>query len=256
LAEALLALAERFPNLYDAREANYRMLSALRIPEIDRVLLDPTSIDPYDPVTENTGFLIGRPAATAPTQDDEAHIAVHTMFLNSNLFKTIAQLNPQGAEMITANVLVHITEHYAQLYRKQIEQQIQMPLPPVRLNAGPAEDLSIQLPPQVEQEIARRAAQATPSDQVLQLPPPPPTPEEIKAQTEAQAAQQQALQKQQEHEQSLQHEQQEHEQSLQHMREEHALKMREEEQKADIRLLQEKAQVQQQIRDGMKQNAA
>lgn len=85
-----------------------------------------------DPVSENQLMITGKPVATAEYQDHASHIAVHA-----------AVLEATGA-------LPHIQEHFAQKFRVDIQLAMGQPLPP----------LGQRLPPEIENEIALRAAQA------------------------------------------------------------------------------------------------
>jgi len=103
-------------------------------------------------------------------QDHDAHLAVHNSFIQNPLIAQSMGQNP-NAQAIMAAIQAHIAEHVGFAYRKQIEMQLGMPLPP------PDEEMD----PALEKQIAPLLAQA--SQQMLQQ-------AQLKAQQ--QAAQQQA----------------------------------------------------------------
>lgn len=146
LAQATLQLAESKPQFYNQLEAHRRMLMALKCPDIDAILIDPTKVEPADPVTEGQRFLNGKPARAFDWEAHDAHIAVH-----------MAQLQQfQGlpvAKQVTPPLIAHLGEHFAHKYRIQMMQAMQMPLPSPDAPQQP-------LPPQILNAVAMRAAQA------------------------------------------------------------------------------------------------
>lgn len=134
-AEAMLRSAQSQPEIHDLRAAYLRFYRALNMSEQDiaAVLPPPESAQPMDPVSENMAAMSGKPLAVGPWQDDQAHITSH---------EPLVELPAMQA---------HITEHIASQYRKQIEQIIGMPLP----------EPGQQLPPEIENELARKVAEAS-----------------------------------------------------------------------------------------------
>lgn len=125
-------------------------------------------MSPRDPVSENMAFLNGKPTKAFIFQDHDAHIATHTALMQDPLMAAQIGQNPQAQKMM-AEIQAHISEHLAFAYRKKIEEQLGVPLPP------PDEDM----PKEAEVMLSRMVAQA--AQQVL-------------AQSKGQATQQQAQQ--------------------------------------------------------------
>ena len=143
LAQTQLQMAQAAPELHDLREAYRKMYIALNVKDIDAILPPEEEIPPRDPITEEQAVLTGNPIKAFEFQNHEAYIAAHSAFMQNPM----VQQNPQALQAIGAN----IQEHQAMLYRIQIEQVIGQTLPP----------LDQQLPPEVMNEIALMAAQAT-----------------------------------------------------------------------------------------------
>jgi len=153
--QAVIQLAQQAPQIYDLPQLHRQMLDVLGIKNAEKLVPLPDDEMPVDPISENMNALNGKPLKAFITQDQQAHIAAHQMFMQDPLvMKTIGQ-NPQ-ANMIMAALQSHIADHLGFHYRTMIEKQMGVPLPP------PNEPL----PDDVEVQLSRLVAQA--SAQVLQ----------------------------------------------------------------------------------------
>ena len=151
LAQTQLQMAQSAPQIHNMREAFRKMYLALNIQDIDDLLLPEFEPTPKDPVQENMDALMNVPLKAFIQQNHDAHIQAHMAFMQSPQI----QQNPQAMSALQA----HIQEHQALKYRIQVEemlaqQGIQLPQP------GPNGELP-QLPPEMENQIAMAAAQAT-----------------------------------------------------------------------------------------------
>jgi len=115
-----------------------------------------------------------KPVKAFMYQDHEAHIAVHMAAMQDPKIMALLQNNPM-AQQLQAAMMAHINEHLGFEYRKQIEQQLGMNLPPQKDASG--EDVNMD--PEVEARLAPMLAMA--AQRLLQG-------------NQAQAAQQQAQQ--------------------------------------------------------------
>ena len=154
IAQAQVQLSESAPDLYDRREVHRRMNEALRVPDIDRILPDRKKIERCDPVTENSLAMVGTPIKVFVDQEHDAHIAVHM----GQLEMLAAQQSP-SMQMLQQALMPHIAEHEAMSMRIKMMQGMGMELPPLNLDAEDDEPASLPLPPQIENQIAVRAAQ-------------------------------------------------------------------------------------------------
>jgi len=144
LAQTQLQMAQAAPELHDLRESYRKMYLALNIKDIDAILPQEAEIPPRDPISEEQAALTGQPIKAYEFQNHEAYIGAHSAFMQNPM----VQQNPTATQAIGAN----IQEHQAMLYRIQIEQAMGQPLP--TMEEG-------QMPPEVMNEIAMMATQAT-----------------------------------------------------------------------------------------------
>jgi hypothetical protein len=101
------------------------------------------------------GFLKGTPTKAFIYQDHDAHIAAHQSFMQDPMIAQTVGQNPMAQQM-SAAMQAHIAEHLAFLYRKKIEEQMGIPLPPPEAK----------LPEDIEVNLSRLVAQA--STQLMQ----------------------------------------------------------------------------------------
>jgi len=166
--QAAIQLAQGAPQIYDLPQLHRQMLEVLGIKNAEKLVPIEDDMKPKDPVSENMAFLTGKPTKAFMVQDHDAHIAVHTSMMQDPLLMAQIGQSPQAAKM-QAEIMAHVSEHLAFSYRKKVEEQLGVPMPP------PNEDL----PPEIEVQLSKIVAQA--AAQVL-------------AQSKGQAQQQQAEQ--------------------------------------------------------------
>lgn len=147
--QAALQLSQQAPQLYDMGKLHRQMLEVLGIQDASDIIKLPDEIKPKDPVAENMAILKQEPVKAFLYQDHEAHIAVHMAAAEDPKLLQIVGQSPFAGAIKNA-MAAHITEHVAMAYRKQLEQQLGVPLP--------AEDEP--LPEDIEVELSRLTAQA------------------------------------------------------------------------------------------------
>ena len=147
--QAVMQMAQQYPQIYDLPELNRQMLEVLGIKNIGKLVPSAEDKKPKDPVSENMDIINMKPVKAFIYQDHEAHLKVHMAAMQDPKLMQMMSQNPQ-AQMIQAAALAHINEHIAFEYRKQIEEQLGVPLP------GPNETL----PEDVEVELSRLTAAA------------------------------------------------------------------------------------------------
>jgi hypothetical protein len=147
--QAVMQMAQQYPQIYDLPELNKQMLEVLGIKNIGKLIPSADDQTPKDPVTENMAILNGKPVKAFMYQDHQAHIQVHMAAIQDPKIQQIVSQNPL-AQTIQAAAMAHINEHVAFEYRKQLEEQLGVPLP------APDETL----PEDVEFEISKLMAQA------------------------------------------------------------------------------------------------
>ena len=159
--QAVLQLAQSAPQMYNMPLLHRQMLDVLGIKNAQKLIPMSDDQKPMDPVSENQNILMGKPVKAFLYQDHEAHITVHMTAMNDPKIQQLLQGNPM-AQMMQSQMMAHINEHLGFEYRKQIEQQLGMSLPPQHDASG--ED--VQLDPVVEARLTPLLAQA--AKQLLQ----------------------------------------------------------------------------------------
>ncbi len=168
--QAAVQLAQQAPQIYNLPLLHRQMLEVMGIKDADKIVEVEEDIRPTDPVTENMEILKMKGVKAFIDQNHDAHLAVHQSFVQDPKTAQIMGQNPQ-AQAIMQAMQAHIAEHVGFAYRKQIEVQLGVPLPP------PDEEMS----PELEAQVAPLLAQA--AQQLLQ-----------QSQQQAQAAQAQQQQ--------------------------------------------------------------
>ena len=169
--QAALQLAAQSPDLYDMPLLHRQMMELIGIPNADKVVPDKEDVLPTDPVSENQDMLILRPVKVFEYQDHDAHMRVHMAIKNDPDVSQQVQ-NSKNGQAIGGAMDAHIREHLAFIFRRQIEEELGVPLPPT----------NEMLPENVEKRLSVLVADA--ADQMLGK-------KKQKAQAEEQAKQQQ-----------------------------------------------------------------
>lgn len=153
--QAVMQLAQQSPQLYNMPLLHRQMLDVLGIKEASKLVPMEDDMKPTDPVSENQNVLMMKPVKAFMYQDHQAHIMVHMSAMQDPKIMQLLQGNP-AAQQLQAAMMNHINEHLGFEYRKQIEQQLGMSLPPQKDEAG--EDINMD--PEVEARLAPLLAQA------------------------------------------------------------------------------------------------
>jgi hypothetical protein len=147
--QAVMQMAQANPQIYDQVELNKQMLEVLGVKNIGKLIPSSDDQTPKDPVSENMNIINGKPVKAFIYQDHQAHIQVHMAAMQDPKILQMVGQNPQ-AGAIQAAAMAHINEHVAFEYRKQLEEQLGVPLP------APDETL----PEDVEFELSKVMAEA------------------------------------------------------------------------------------------------
>ena len=153
--QAVLQLSQSAPQIYDLPYLHRQMIETLGVRNANKIIPGQDDLKPIDPISENMGFLTGKPTKAFMYQDHDAHLQTHLSFLQDPMIQQMIGQNPQ-VQMITGAVMAHIMEHTAFKYRREIEKQLGAALP-----APPdTDDDTTFLPPQVEVQLSQLAAAA------------------------------------------------------------------------------------------------
>ena len=155
--QAVIQLAQGAPQIYDLPYLHRQMLEVLGIKNAQKLvpLKDGDDMKPRDPVSENMDVINGKPVKAFIYQDHEAHITVHMAAMQDPKIMELLGQNPNAQSMMAA-MQSHIAEHLAFEYRKQVEAQAGVPLPPQ----------DAEMDKDTELAVSRLAAQA--ASQLLQ----------------------------------------------------------------------------------------
>ena len=155
--QAVFQLAQGSPQLYNMPLLHRQMIEVLGIKNAAKLVPIEDDLVPTDPVQENQNLLTNKPVKAFIEQNHQAHIQVHMSAIQNPKIQQIMQGNPQ-AQQIMAAAMAHVNEHIAMEYRRQVEEMMGMVLP--------GEDANKEIPPEMADQIAIKAAQA--SQQLMQ----------------------------------------------------------------------------------------
>jgi len=150
--QAVMQLAQQAPQIYNLPVLHRQMIEVLGVKNADKLVPVDDDQKPRDPISENMAFLNGEPTKAFIYQDHDAHIAVHSTFMQDPMIAQQMGQNPMAQQMMGA-IQAHIAEHLAYLYRKKIEEQLGVALP------APNEELPEETEVQLSQLVAQASAQ-------------------------------------------------------------------------------------------------
>ena len=156
--QAALQLAQQAPQMYDLPELHRQMLLVLGIQDPGKIIPDQNDKKPMDPVSENMAILSGKPVKAFLYQDHEAHIQVHMSAMQDPKIMQLVGQSPMASQ-IQAAAMAHINEHIGFQYRKEIEKQLGVELPP------PDEELPADIEVQLSKLMSDAAASLLQKDQ-------------------------------------------------------------------------------------------
>ena len=147
--QAAMQLAQSSPEMYNLPELHRQMLDVLGIEDVDTIVPDTDDIQPVDPITAVQNLINGKPVKAFIEQDHEAHIATMLSTQQNPEIMQIVQQSPK-APVILAAASDYVNQHLTMQFRKQVEQEMGVELPP---EGEP-------LPADVEKRISALVAQA------------------------------------------------------------------------------------------------
>ena len=147
--QAALQLSQSAPQMYDLPELHRQMLDVLGIQDAEKIIPLSEEMKPHDPVSENMDVLNGKPLKAFIRQDHEAHIQVHMAAIQDPKIQQLVSQSPM-ASVIGAAMASHVQEHLGFMYRREIEKQLGLELPPP----------GTELPEDIEAKLSRLIAEA------------------------------------------------------------------------------------------------
>jgi hypothetical protein len=147
--QAALQLASTAPQLYNLSELHRQMLDVLGIQGAEDIVPTSDDVKAIDPVSENMNILKTDPVRAFVWQDHDAHIQVHLDAAKDPKMLEIVKNSPRSGQ-IEASLAAHVIEHLGFKYRREIEKELGVELPPY----------GEQLPRDVEVRISSLVAEA------------------------------------------------------------------------------------------------
>ena len=177
--QAVIQLAQGAPQIYDMPYLHRQMLEVLGIKNANKLvpMADDEDRKPRDPVSENMDVINGKPVKAFIYQDHEAHIAVHMAAMQDPKIQQLVGQSP-NAQSIVASMAAHLQEHLAFEYRRQVEMQAGVPLPPPDAEMDEATELAVsrlaavaaqQLLQKNQMEAQQQQAQQMAQDPLVQM---------------------------------------------------------------------------------------
>jgi hypothetical protein len=164
--QAAIQLAQQAPQIYNLSMLHRQMLEVMGVKDADKIVETEEDLLPTDPVTENMDVLNMKPVKAFYEQDHEAHIQVHQAFMQDPNVAQIMGQN-QNAQAIMQAGQAHLAQHLGFAYRKRIEAQLGVPLPPPDQKMSPEMEAHVSgllaqaaLQVQQQSQIEAQAAQA------------------------------------------------------------------------------------------------
>ena len=121
--QAILQMATSAPpGMFDIRAAYRRVLSQLKVPNVDEILPNPLGAKESNPALENVSMTMGRPAAAYPDQDHISHIKIHLEYAANPAYGGNPVIGPSYAPLALEHIKQHLTLHYLQSMRSYVAQ--------------------------------------------------------------------------------------------------------------------------------------
>ena len=127
--QAAMQLAQTSPEMYNLPELHRQMLNVLGIEDVQDIIPDTDNVQPVDPVTAVQNLINGKPVQAFIEQDHEAHIAVVTSAQQDPQMQQLIGQSPNAPSILAAGS-AYVNEHLTMKYRKEIEREMGVELPP------------------------------------------------------------------------------------------------------------------------------
>ena len=127
--QAAMQLATTAPQMYNLPELHRQMLEVLGIRDVEDIVPTDDDIKPVDPASAVQNLINGKPVKAFSFQDHEAHIQTIVAAQQNPEIMQLVQASPT-AQSIMASASAYINEHLTMQYRKEIEREMGIELPP------------------------------------------------------------------------------------------------------------------------------
>jgi len=111
--QAISQRAQMYPQLYNQRKIEKRILQVLKVPDGDSLLMPDQSPKEQNAVAENVATAIGHPVMAFPAQDHIAHLQTHIAFMQNPMFGANPIIAPAHLPLMLQHVKEHLVLWYA-----------------------------------------------------------------------------------------------------------------------------------------------
>jgi len=110
--QAVMARADKRPDLYNAKAVEERFLKQLKVPAMNELLVNTPPPEQQTPADENVAMALGKPAFAFIHQDHLAHIQSHLDFGKDPIFGQNPIIAPQFVPLAVEHIKQHLTLWY------------------------------------------------------------------------------------------------------------------------------------------------
>ena len=119
--QAVLQMAEKYPQIFDQRAVVARMLKQLKVPNVNELIPNAAKPAEMNAADENSAMALGRPAFAYPRQDHLAHIQAHLNFALDPMMGSNRLIAPK----YIPQMLEHLKQHMMLWYTSQMSGYVQ-----------------------------------------------------------------------------------------------------------------------------------
>lgn len=121
--QAILQLAQLFPEVYNRRKVNERALDMMRVPAPEELLAKMPAPVRMNAINENLAATMGQPVVAFPDQEHLAHLQAHLDYMASPMFGMSQLFAPTVLPTLLTHVRDHLALWYVSFVVETVEQQ-------------------------------------------------------------------------------------------------------------------------------------
>lgn len=162
--QGIMELAGQNPELYDIREVHRRILSTMKVSDMDKILLPKQDEAPpppeMDPMSENKTVMEGNPIKAYKDQDHESHPVVHKDLIHTLEAQMEADSSIDNSSKIAA-LKAHNQEHdtFAYIIHMEMITGVELPEDPTQIPLNIQNQIAIKAAQAVQQQAQQQAEQ-------------------------------------------------------------------------------------------------
>ena len=126
--QAVAQRSQMFPQLYDLRKVEERILDTLKIPDAAALLAPKMTPTEENAVSENVKATLGRPVVAFPDQDHVAHLKTHLAYMVSPALGMSRLIAPAYLPLMLNHIKEHVAFWYADEVFKEADSNVEFDL--------------------------------------------------------------------------------------------------------------------------------